>query len=128
MWNDYWRTTQKTATRSNPQNNFYAQKYTVNPYQQQQPPLITTTEIYDTQLSYNQQLQQHQLQHQQQQQPLKQQQQLGNNNNKNEDPLALLLKNKYYQLGPQELKTINQPQMSNGGPYGKSCYNTRKTP
>lgn len=139
MWNDYWRTTQKSiatiTTRSNhPRQNPYA-IVPLNPYQQPAPPQVTTTtetyNVNDARHSYNQQLQQLQLQQHQ----LKQQLLLGNNNknnNQNEDPLALLLKNKYYHSGPQELKTVSRPQLlsNNNSPYGKyrGCRRAPQTP
>lgn len=126
VWNDYWRTTQKsigtTITRSNhPRQNSYA--IPLNPYQQPAPPQVTTTtdtyNVNDPRHSYKQQLEQQQHQLKQQQQQLL----LGNhNNNHNEDPLALLLKNKYYHTGPQELKTVGRPQLlsnNNNSPHGE---------
>jgi len=125
VWNDYWRTTQKTiATTTSTSNNQHPRPqnvYAPNPYQQ--PPQITTTngDVHDARLpTYKQLLQQQQLQQQYQ---IKQQPSLGNGD-KNEDPLAALLKNKYYHSGPQELKTVDRPQSSSnsnshGGPYGK---------
>lgn len=126
MWNDYWRTTQKTiATTTSTSNNLHPRLqnlYAPNPYQQ--PPQITTTngDAHDARLpTYKQLLLQQQLQLQQQHQI--KQQPLGSGD-KNEDPLAALLKNKYYHSGPQDLKTVDRPQSSssksNGdGPYGK---------
>jgi len=122
VWNDYWRTTQKTiaTTTTNTNNNLHPRTqnlYVPNPYQQ--PPQITTTngDAHDARLPTYKQL----LLQQQQQQQLKQLS-LGNGD-KNEDPLAALLKNKYYHSGPQELKTVDRPQSSSksngGGPYGK---------
>jgi len=122
VWNDYWRTTQKTiATTTNTNNNLQPRTqnlYIPNPYQQ--PPQITMTsgDTYDARLSTYKQLLQ------QQQQPQIKQLSLGNDD-KNEDPLAALLKNKYYHSGPQELKTVDRPQsssMNNGGePYADEC-------
>ncbi|XP_050440834.1 venom metalloproteinase 3 isoform X2 [Adelges cooleyi] len=98
VWNDFWKTTQKT-TRTPLVNNYsYNHKYTPNSYQT----LTTTTETYDTQLSL-----------------LPQQQY--SNKNKNEDPLALLLKNKYYHLGPQELKTVNHQLLLPNNPNADEC-------
>ncbi|XP_026815897.1 A disintegrin and metalloproteinase with thrombospondin motifs 1 isoform X2 [Rhopalosiphum maidis] len=126
VWNDYWRTTQKTiATTTNTNNNLQPRTqnlYIPNPYQQ--PPQITTTsgDTHDARLpTYKQLLLQQQ---QQQQQPQIKQLSLGNGD-KNEDPLAALLKNKYYHSGPQELKTVDRPQSSSksngGGPYADEC-------
>lgn len=136
MWNDYWKTTQKAiavaTTRSNhPRPNPYALNNPQQPYafNQQLPVLQTTTavaDVYDARLAPKQLLQQQQPQPFIQQQPQpqqpqiqQQQQQLGNNN-KNDDPLAVLLNNKYYHSGLQELKTINRPpqSLSDNSPYG----------
>lgn len=126
MWNDYWRTTQKTiATTTSTSNNLHPRpqnlQYAPNPYQQ--PPQVTTTttngDAHDARIPTYKQLlvvqQQQQQQHQIKQQPL-------GNGDKNEDPLAALLKNKYYHSGPQELKTVDRPQSpksNGGGSYGK---------
>ncbi|XP_050541109.1 venom metalloproteinase 3 isoform X2 [Daktulosphaira vitifoliae] len=88
VWNDFWKTTPKTI--QNYQNNYlHFQTYTPNFYHIQ----TTTTKPYDTQLTNRQLYNQKQ--------------------NNNEDPLALLLKNKYHHFGPQELKFNNQPQFPN---------------
>jgi len=120
VWNDYWRTTQKAiATTTSTSNNLYPRpqnlQYAPNPYQQ--PPQVTTTngDARDARIPTYKQQQQQKQQHPIKQQPL-------GNGDKNEDPLAALLKNKYYHSGPQELKTVDRPQspkINGGGPYGK---------
>lgn len=123
VWNDYWRTTQKSIVNSNNNNNNDNNRPRNNPYAPSNPystpqPFTVTTAFPDARLA--------QLQPQlllQQQQPPQQlpQHTLPGNNNPNEDPLALLLKNKYFQhSGLQELKTVSRPQsLLDHGPFGE---------